>query len=155
MNNQNNNHDSSTTLVKVGWREWASLPDLGIDRIEAKVDTGARTSALHATDIHLFEKNNETWVKFNAVIERGDDENDSVAVECPLVEKREVRSSNGDTEIRPTISTTLAIGGLCYKIIITLTNRGDMRFRMLLGREALKKRFLVDSSTSHNLQPLK
>ena len=141
-------------LIRVGWREWVSLPELNINSIVAKIDTGARTSALHATDITKFEKDTTAWVRFTAVLQKGQDLNnptESVTVECPLEDERAVRSSNGTTELRPVIATTLSIAGSHHRILLTLTDRHLMSYRMLLGREALSNRFLVDTALSYQV----
>ena len=125
-----------------------SLPELGIDWVEAKVDTGAGTSALHAVGIETSERDGEPWVKFTAFpVQRAN--NSGVPVECSLMDEREVRSSNGAVELRPVISTQLAAAGTIHRIEVTLTNRTRMKFQMLLGREALKHRYLVDSGRSY------
>ena len=131
----------------VGWREWVRLPDLGDFSVKAKVDTGARTSAIHAFDIESFVRDGQEWVTFelHPVQHR---RNPKVAVEAVIKEHRRVRSSNGTTELRPVISTTLVVGGTVFSADLTLTNRDEMGFRMLLGRSALKRRFLVDPSRS-------
>ena len=134
-------------MQRFGWREWVSLPDLGIQWVKAKVDTGARTSVLHAVDIQKFERDDDTWVRFTAIPWQRCE--DGVPAECPLLDERIVRSSNGVKELRPVITTTLVAAGSQHLIEINLTNRSSMNFRMLLGREALRRRFLVDPTVSH------
>lgn len=135
----------------IGWREWIHLPDLLEDGwIKAKVDTGARTSALHAWDVERFERDGDDWVRFNLHPRQHDDDH-VVRTEAPLVEEREVRSSNGDVELRPVVHTTLALGGQRYGIELTLTKRDQMGFRMLLGRTAMARHLLVDPGTSYLL----
>lgn len=129
----------------VGWREWVALPDLGVAWVKAKVDTGARSSSLHAWDVHVDVEAGE--VRF-AVHPLQHDDVLTVPVRAPLVGLRDVRSSNGGVERRPAIVTTASIGGHAVPIELTLTNRDEMGFRMLLGRAALKRRFLVDPSRS-------
>lgn len=141
------NESSDAALDQLGWREWVSLPDLGIDWVEAKVDTGAYSSALHASDIETFDRDGRRWVRFKAVPWRRTDE--GVTVESPLADEREVRSSNGEAELRPVIATTLTATGSSYPIELNLTDRSRMNFRMLLGREALQKRFVVNTARSH------
>lgn len=123
------------TDVQVGWREWITLPDLAIPWIKAKVDTGARTSALNAQDIKTFERDAAQWVSFHLRPSSG--ESHSIACELPICEFREVTDSGGNTERRPVIRTTVLIGARPSMIDITLTDRSTMRFSMLLGRTAL------------------
>ncbi len=123
------------TDVQVGWREWITLPDLAIPWIKAKVDTGARTSALNAQDIKTFERDAAQWVSFHLRPSSGG--SDSIACELPICEFRKVTDSGGNTERRPVIRTTVLIGALPSMIDITLTDRSTMRFSMLLGRTAL------------------
>lgn len=135
----------------IGWREWIHLPDLLEDGwIKAKVDTGARTSALHAWDVERFERDGDDWVRFNLHPRQHDDDH-VVRTEAPLLEEREVRSSNGDVELRPVVHTTLALGGQRYGIELTLTKRDQMGFRMLLGRTGMARHLLVDPGTSYLL----
>jgi hypothetical protein len=130
-----------------GWREWVSLPDLGIDPIKAKLDTGARTSSLHAYDIEVFERAGRPMVRFKVhPIQR--ETRNVVVAEAPLKEHRTVKSSSGHTERRLVIVSDLVLMGRRWPIEITLTRRDAMGFRMLLGRRALKRRFLVDSARS-------
>jgi hypothetical protein len=128
----------------VGWREWVGLPELGIARVEAKIDTGARTSALHAGSIEAFEADGETWVRFDVT---GEGENVPWH-EAPVADRRSVRSSNGETELRYVIRTELALAGRVWPVEISLTNRERMELPMLIGREALAGRVLVDAEKS-------
>lgn len=138
----------------LGWREWVALPDLDIARIKAKVDTGARTSSLHAFEVQPVERHGQPWVEF-AIHPR--QRNDDVVVRgaSPLLDRRIVRDSGGHEEERFVIQTTLAIGGERYTIEMTLTSRDNMGFRMLLGRTAMNGRYLVDPSRSYVLGKLK
>jgi hypothetical protein len=129
----------------IGWREWVSLPDLGVDWVKAKVDTGARSSTLHAWDIVV--DHGSGVVRFN-VHPLQDDDSVVVAAEAALVELREVRSSNGEVEERAVISTNVRIGGVARVVELTLSNRDEMGFRMLVGRSAIRRRFLVDPGRS-------
>ena len=131
----------------IGWREWLDLPDLGIHRIKVKVDTGARTSSLHAFDLERFEVGGEPWVRFLVHPLQRDSET-TVAVEAPLAVERRVRPSTGRVARRPVIVTRAVLGGECWPIEITLINRDLMGFRMLLGRQAVRRRFLVDPGRS-------
>lgn len=131
----------------VGWREWVSLPDLGIERVKVKVDTGALTSALHGVDIEVVGTPEQPMVSFRI---HPFQRNSKVEVRClaPLLEYRLIRSSNGHRESRPCIQTPMTVGGHRWNVIVTLTNRSDMGFRMLIGRDALRGRFVVDPGRS-------
>jgi hypothetical protein len=132
----------------IGWREWIALPDLGVAAIKAKVDTGARSSSLHAFDLtHEQVSADATVVRFFVHPFQDDDDN-VVEASAPLLEYREVRSSNGDSEVRPVIVSRIRLFGLSRKVELTLTNRDEMGFRMLLGRSAVRRRFIVDPSRS-------
>lgn len=131
----------------MGWREWVSLPDLGIERIKAKADTGARTSALHAYEIELLELGGQTVVRFKVHPEQRD-ASSFVVAEAPLVEERWVRSSSGHSTRRPVVQTVLALGDRCWPIDLTLVRRDMMGFRLLLGRQALRRRAVVHPGRS-------
>lgn len=130
-------------LVTIGWWEWLTLPDLDISRVKAKVDTGARTSALHAWDIEVDETMSAGLVRFTAHPVQRDDTL-VVSCEAPLVDWRVVRNSGGAEERRPVIETDIAIGGRRWTIEVTLTNRDSMGFRMLLGRTGVPADFRID-----------
>lgn len=132
----------------IGWREWLGLPGLGIAAIKAKVDTGARSSALHAFDIEEYAADGQTMVRFKVHPFQRDSATTVEAV-APLVDRRPVRSSQGQATVRPVIVTTLALGGELYQIEITLVRRDAMGFRMLLGRQAVRRRFVVDPGRSY------
>lgn len=135
-------------MVIVGWREWISLPELNISRIKTKIDTGARTSALHAFRLECFEENNISKVRFFIhPYQRKSKPN----IECiaNLKEMRWVMDSGGHREERPVIETIFSIGEYTWPIEITLTSRDDMRFRMLLGRMAMVKKMLVNPTKSY------
>ncbi len=132
----------------IGWREWLALPELGIERIKAKIDTGARTSALHAFDIRTEARGGREFAMFSV---HPDQDNDSQVVRCeaPVIDRRAVKNSGGQIEERPVIQTSLRIGEHDIPIELTLTPRHQMRFRMLLGRHAVRRRFLIDPGRSY------
>lgn len=134
----------------IGWIEWVALPDLPIKRIKAKIDTGARTSALHAENIRIFSEGGARNVTFTVYPSKEKDK--GYRITCPLKEKRLVKSSNGIASFRPVITTTLRIGSYKKKIELTLINREPMEFRMLLGRRALRD-FYVDPRHGFLLSP--
>lgn len=142
----------AATAAIIGWREWIALPTLGVQAIKAKIDTGARSSALHAFAVERFERAGRAMVRFHAhPIQRNDDY--IVTAEATLLEERMVRNSGGQEELRPVIETLVQVGGVVWAIELTLTNRDEMGFRMLLGRQAVRRRYLVDPGRSY-LQPL-
>jgi len=130
-----------------GWREWAALPDLGVDAIKVKLDTGARTSSLHAFDLQQFERDATPMVRFE-VHPRQRSAKGAVQVEAEVVDERWVRNSSGSRELRPVIETRVRIGEDCWPIELTLTRRDQMGFRMLLGRQAVRRRAVVDPGSS-------
>jgi len=137
-----------TKLITVGWREWVGLPDLGIARIKAKIDTGARTSALHAFELQSFKERGSPHVRFRIHPKqyRTDIE---MTCEARVIDQRVVADSGGHREERYVIETPIKLAGQTWPIEMTLTARDDMRFRMLLGRTAMSGRILVDPSRSY------
>ncbi len=135
-------------LPVIGWREWVGLPDLGIKAIKVKVDTGARSSSLHAFDVQEFSRDGVSWVRFQIhPVQRSSDQ--AATAEAPVFAFRSVRSSSGKAAIRPVIITRVLLLGVSWPIELTLANRDEMGFRMLLGREACRRRFLVDAGKSY------
>jgi hypothetical protein len=135
----------SNTLA--GWREWVQLPEIGIPWIKAKLDTGARTSSLHAYKITRFVKDDEDWVRFRVRPWQESDE-DEVVVECPVHDVRSIRSSSGHVQERYVVKMRLELLGRKVTAEVTLSNRDQMGFRMLIGRQALRRRFVVDAGAS-------
>jgi len=133
---------------RIGWREWLALPQLGIPAIKAKIDTGARTSALHTFSLEEFSDGGIRMVRFgiHPLQKRKDIE---LFCQAPVLERRRVKDSGGHSETRYVIQTTVALKNDVWRINITLTNRDAMIFRMLLGRTAIEKRFMIDPGRSY------
>lgn len=136
--------EAHRSLPILGWREWVQLPSLTPHLVKAKVDTGARTSSLHAFDLRV-----EDGVAHFAVHPHQDTDDDETWVELPVVEHREVRPSTGEAEERPVVVVPVVVGAVEIEVELTLTDRDSMGFRMLLGRTALTDRFLVDPGVSY------
>lgn len=137
-------------FLVVGWREWVGLPGLGVDRIKAKIDTGARTSSLHAFDIETLRSRGRDLVKFKVhPLQR----NSRKLIQCQaeLYDERYVTSSSGHSSLRPVILTRLQVGTHIWEVELTLTNRDKMGFRMLIGRQAIRKHLLVHAGKSYIL----
>ncbi|SEC06660.1 Uncharacterized conserved protein [Nocardioides exalbidus] len=134
----------------VGWREWVSLPQADVEWVKAKIDTGARSSSIHAFDLEVFVPDglDEEWVRFSIhPWQKSDDESHELTL--PVLDTREVRSSNGQVEKRYAVALDVVLAGRTLTTVMTLSNRDEMGFRMLIGREALERGYLVDSSRSY------
>jgi hypothetical protein len=147
--------DRARPIQTIGWREWVALPGLGITRLKAKIDTGARTSALHTFSVKPFEYQDGTeWVRFGV----HPDQHSTVTeifCEAPILDRRVVRDSGGHEEERIVIGADMLIGQEKLRTELTLTARDDMLFRMLLGRTAMRGRFIVDPSRSFVLRKMR
>jgi hypothetical protein len=138
---------SDVEPTTIGWREWVLLPALGGAEVKAKIDTGARTSSLHAYDIAEIDRDGGPWLRFSFhPIQR--DEQTVIAAEAPLVGRRRVTASNGQSEMRYVVETDLQLDGRAFPIELTLTRRDAMGFRMLIGRRAMRGRYVVDPRRS-------
>lgn len=135
-------------LLTLGWREWVGLPELGLDAIKAKVDTGARTSTLHAFELRTFSEQGKLRVEFKIHPKQKDPETVVTCV-ADVIDERFVTDSGGHRERRLIIGTLLTIGRWSWPIEMTLTARDNMMFRMLLGRTAIKGIAAVDPSRSY------
>ncbi|MGD8977786.1 MAG: ATP-dependent zinc protease [Gammaproteobacteria bacterium] len=135
-------------LRMLGWREWVRFPDLPLPPIKAKVDTGARTSCLHAFEVSSFERDGKDWVRFRVHPDQRDRSRVAVC-EAPVLDRRQVADSGGHREMRWVIETRIEIADQRQRVEMTLTDRDTMRFRMLLGRSAMKGRFTVNPSRSY------
>ena len=141
-------HPTSPGAVTAGWREWVRLSGLEVEWIKAKLDTGARSSAIHAFDVTEIERDGRAWVRFSIhPWQRSLEE--SVAVELPVHDRRRVRSSTGHVEERYVVLMDLTLLDRTVNAEVTLTSRDQMGFRMLIGREALRQGYLIDSRRSY------
>jgi hypothetical protein len=134
-------------LPTIGWREWVDLPALSLIRIKAKVDTGARTSALHAFSLDPFFVDGKPKIRF-AIHPKQHNTEEVITCTADIIDKRLVTDSGGHIEERYVIETPIVIAGETWSIEITLTERENMLFRMLIGRSAVKKRFMVNPARS-------
>lgn len=135
----------------IGWREWVSLPEFGIKKIKAKIDTGAHTSVLHAFQIDVFRAHGRDKVKF-VIHPKQATTKKVLTCTANLVDIRWITDSSGNRDQRYVIETTLVAGEMSWPVEMTLNRRDDMRYRMLLGRTALRGRFLIDISSSYLLK---
>lgn len=131
----------------IGWREWIALPELGVPEIKAKIDTGARSSALHVFDVEVVRRRGKHVVRFT-VHPYQRDTRTTIVAEAELLEYRKVKSSGGHETVRPVILTDVELAGRRWPIELTLASRDTMGFRMLLGRQAIRDRFVVDPGHS-------
>ncbi len=137
----------NSPLTELGWREWLALPDMQLPALIAKVDTGARSSALHAFDVQKFSEGGQPWLRIG--LHPVKDNNDIVVWrEVKQSDERPVTDSGGHTELRPVITTALQLAGERFDIELTLTNRDSMKFRVLLGRTAMRDRCVVNPAKS-------
>jgi hypothetical protein len=132
-------------LALIGWRELVDLPELGLHRVPAKIDSGARTSSLHATILEQFDRDGESYLRFAVDFEQ---QHVRQVCEAVHVDKRSITSSNGETQTRYIVKTPLTIGDQTFRAEISLADRSEMKFPMLIGRSALRRRFAVDSGHS-------
>jgi len=135
-------------MPMLGWREWVELPELNIHQIKAKIDTGARSSALHAFAIEPYRKNGQRWVMFAIHPKQ---RHSDVFIEChaPIKDRRIVTDSGGHKQRRYVIETQLVLGQSRINAEMTLTNRDSMLFRMLIGRTTMNNRFIIDPNSSY------
>ena len=133
--------------IITGWREWAELPELGIQNIKVKIDTGAKTSSIHAFDIRPFTQEGKEWVQFD-VHPLQDQEQLTHTCTLPIVDYRWITSSMGSSQLRYIVHTTLKIAEFTTHIELSLANRDEMGFRMLVGRDALSNNVLVNPNRS-------
>jgi hypothetical protein len=148
MTKSNKRTMTKKVKTRIGWKEWCALPALNIREIKAKIDTGACTSALHAQVLSISEYNNEKFIRFKVYPHQGDRYASKIC-KARLIANRFVTSSSGHREKRYVIRTIVTVGKTSFITEITLTDRSPLRFRMLLGRLALRKNFLIDPAKSH------
>jgi hypothetical protein len=143
------NDNNYLTVLKniIGWREFVALPQLKVDRVKVKIDTGARSSAIHAFNIQELSQNGKRIIRFQVhPLQR--DSHTTITTEAELLEYRKIRNSGGIAQFRPVIKTNIELGKQIWSIELSLTDRDVMGFRMLLGRQAVRDKFLVDPGKS-------
>jgi hypothetical protein len=132
----------------IGWREWVQLPDLGVSEMKAKVDTGADNSSLHAFNLERFERDGVEYVRFE-IHPKQRSRKPGIRCEAPLAMEKKVKNPGGRTELRPVIRTRVVVAGEELEALVNLTSRDEMGFRMLLGRRAVRSRFVIDPGRSY------
>jgi len=143
-------HPPHPILPVAGWCEIATFPSLGVEKIAVKLDTGAKTSALHVVNVETFSRDGKEWVRFGV---HPLQDNDDVVIHCesPVHKVRTIKSSNGQQETRYTILTSIRMAGMAWPIEVSLTNRDAMGFRVLLGRRAMRNRLIIDPHRTYIL----
>jgi len=132
----------------IGWREWVQLPDLGVIEMKVKVDTGADNSSLHAFNLERFERNGTEYVRFE-IHPKQRSRKPSIQCEAPLAMEKKVKNPGGRSELRPVIRTRVLVAGMELNALVNLTSRDEMGFRMLLGRRAVRSKFVIDPGRSY------
>ena len=132
----------------IGWREWVQLPDLGVFEMKAKVDTGADNSSLHAFNLERFERDGTEYLRFE-IHPKQRSRKPTIQCEAPLAMEKKVKNPGGRTELRPVIRTRLIVAGVELEALVNLTSRDEMGFRMLLGRRAMRNKFVIDPGRSY------
>jgi hypothetical protein len=132
----------------IGWREWVQLPDLGVVEMKAKVDTGADNSSLHAFNVERIERDGAEYVRFE-IHPKQRSKKPTILCEAPLAMEKKVKNPGGRTELRPVIRTRVVVAGEVIEALVNLTSRDEMGFRMLLGRRAVRSRFVIDPGRSY------
>ncbi|HSJ83599.1 MAG TPA: RimK/LysX family protein [Acidimicrobiia bacterium] len=139
---------SGQQKMVIGWREWVQLPDLGVSEMKAKVDTGADNSSLHAFNLERFERDGVEYVRFE-IHPKQRSRKPTIHCEAPLAMEKKVKNPGGRTELRPVIRTGIIVAGEHLEALVNLTSRDEMGFRMLLGRRAVRSRFVIDPGRSY------
>lgn len=137
-----------TEKMVIGWREWVQLPDLGVLEMKAKVDTGADNSSLHAFNLERFVRDGTEYVRFE-IHPKQRSKKPTIPCEAPLAMEKKVKNPGGRTELRPVIRTRVVVAGVELMALVNLTSRDEMGFRMLLGRRAVRSKFVIDPGRSY------